>query len=74
MNNGEYIRQIPNDKLAVFLESLRGCPPPLYNYACPEEMGEECPTYLCPTYLQCKECWEKWLNEEYRGRKSGNDI
>ena len=69
MNNGEYIRQISNDELVVFLEGLRGCPPPLYDYACPEKIGEK-----YPTYLQCKECWRKWLNEEYRERRSENDI
>ena len=61
MNNGEYIRYIFNDELAVFLENLRGCPPPLYDSECPEENAEK-----CLTYLQCKNCWKKWLKEEYR--------
>ena len=61
MNNGEYIRQIPNDELVVFLEGLRGCPPLLYDFACPEEIGDK-----CPTYSQCINCWKKWLKEEYR--------
>lgn len=62
MNNGEYIRQISNDELVVFLEDLRSCPPPLlYDSACPEEIGDK-----YPTYSQCKECWKKWLKEEYK--------
>ena len=61
MNNGEYIRQISNDELVVFLEGLRGCPPLLYDSECPEEIGDK-----CPTYSQCINCWKKWLKEEYR--------
>lgn len=61
MNNGDYIRQMWNDELVVFLEGLRGCPPLLYDSACPEEIGDK-----CPTYLQCINCWKKWLKEEYR--------
>lgn len=62
MNNGEYIRYIFNDELAVFLESLRGCPPPLYDYACPE--GDE-----NLTYRQCINCWKEWLNSPFKTNK-----
>lgn len=61
MNNGEYIRYMTNDELVVFLEGLRGCPPLLYDFACPEEIGDK-----GPTYLQCINCWKEWLKEEYR--------
>ena len=53
MNNCDYIRQMWNDELVVFLEGLRGCPPSLYDSACPEEIGDK-----CPSYSQCKECWK----------------
>ena len=59
MTNYEYLCDIDKEEFTIFLESLRGCPPPLYDYACPE--GDE-----NLTYHQCINCWKKWLDSPFK--------
>lgn len=54
MTNGDRIRQMSNEELAVLCEN--GCPP---NYPCPDfeekEIGER---------KLCQRCWLDWLRRE----------
>lgn len=63
MTNLEYIRNTNDEEFIIFLESLRGCPPPLYYGGCPEE--DELQNCL-PNYSQCINCWKKWLISPYK--------
>ena len=55
MNNGEYIRYMTNDELAILLESLRGCPPN-YGYSCPYDNEN------AASYQDCINCWTRWIH------------
>lgn len=55
MNNGEYIRYIFNDELAILLESLRGCPPDC-DYGCPHDNGKGA------SYQDCINYWTRWIH------------
>ena len=55
MNNGEYIRYMTNDELAIFLEGLRGCPPD-YDDSCPRDSEKG------PSYQDCINCWIRWIH------------
>lgn len=55
MNNGEYIRYMTNEELAIFLENLIGCPP-ISEYGCPYINGSE------GSYKDCIDCWTRWIH------------
>ena len=55
MNNGEYIRYMTNDELAILLVSLRGYPPN-YGYSCPYDNEN------AASYQDCINCWTRWIH------------